>query len=229
LSELEDRLLEEEIARKKADSLRGLYVAMTRAMDWLVVTGFGSVKESTDTWWTRVRDGFGENRVAGDDFEEIDQEGLPRFTVGGLPEGLPKWVEREVTVPLAGEVQSAAQVRGEAVHGLLQGLDVPADAEARAEAGRVREALPWLWAKGARSEMAVSLGGQVGRIDRLVERDGVWWVIDFKTGTVPELMPEVYASQVRGYVAALRATWPERHFKAGIVWTASARLDEVSI
>lgn len=233
LSELEDGLVEAEAARRKADSLRGLYVAMTRAMDWLVVAGFGTVKENTDTWWTRVREGFRNQElgvrsdfpwVSGDTFDVVERE-----VVMPLARSLPGWWVRETTGFLVGEVQSAAQVRGEAVHGLLQGLEVVADEEARAEAARVREALPWLWGPGARSEMAVSLGGRVGRIDRLVERDGAWWVIDFKTGAVPDLMPEVYASQVRGYVAALRVTWPERAFKAGIVWTATARLDEVTV
>ena len=225
LSALEDSLLEEESARRRADSLRGMYVAMTRAMDWLVVTGFGTVKDGTDTWWTRIASGFGDERVLGDTFEMVERE-----LVMPVEAGLPGWLVREVNVPLAGEVQSAAQARGDVVHALLQGLDVVADDDTQAEALRVRERLPWLWAEGARSEMAVGLGnGMVGRIDRLVEKDGEWWVVDFKTGTVPELMPEVYAAQVRRYVAALRATWPERMFKAGIVWTAEARLDEVAV
>ena len=241
LTELGERLASAEKQRKKADSLRGLYVAMTRAMDWLVVAGFGNVTDKTDTWWTRVREGFRNEElgvrtdtvhILGDEFEIVEREVvLPTFAKAsvGRPDGRPGWWGREVNVPLAGEVQSAAQVRGETVHALLQGLNVVADDDVRLEAERVREALPWLWAKGARSEMAVSLDSKVGRIDRMVERDSEWWVVDFKTGTVPELMPEVYASQVRGYVAALMVTWPERKFRAGIVWTASARLDEVAI
>lgn len=227
LSELEDGLLEEELARKKADSLRGLYVAMTRAMDWLVVTGFGTVKESTDTWWTRVKAGFGEETFVGETFAEVEGP----VVVEAVVREIPAWVKAPAGVMLVGEVQSAAQVRGEAVHGLLQGLEVRAtNAEARAEAEAVQAALPWVWGAGARSEMAIGLGGgKVGRIDRLVEKDGVWWVIDFKTGSIPELMPEVYTAQVRGYVAALRVTWPQRIFKAGIVWTAAARLDEVAV
>lgn len=226
LSALEDRLADAELARKKADSLRGLYVAMTRAMDWLVVTGFGDTKQTTDTWWTRIKAGFGDASVVGEAFAECE----PVVQAGEVTRVLPVWVETPAQVALVGEVQSAAQVRGEAVHALLQGLEVAADAEARAEAEGVRQALPWLWAKSARSEMAVGLGqGKVGRIDRLVEKDGEWWVIDFKTGAIPAQMPESYAAQVRGYVEALRQTWPQRSFRAGIVWTAVARLDEVRL
>jgi ATP-dependent helicase/nuclease subunit A len=227
LTELEDGLLEEEGARRKADSLRGLYVAMTRAMDWLVVAGFGMVGEKSDTWWTRVRDGMGDERVVGDTFERV---AVREEVLAVPPAGMPGWLVRGVERPLAGEVQSAAQVRGEAVHALLQGLALEADEDVRAEDVRVREALPWLWGKGARSEMAVALpGGIVGRIDRFVEREGVWWVVDFKTGHVPEMMPDAYAQQVRRYVAALRVTWPERVFKAGIVWTATGRLEEIAL
>lgn len=234
LSELEDSLQEAEMVRRRADSLRGLYVAMTRAMDWLVVTGFGDVKESSDTWWTRIRAGFGENEAIGDRLwaigEVFEECAVVAKTMEVGKEVAPAWMGSMAEVALVGEVQSAAQVRGEAVHGLLQGLKVPVDAVARAEAAYVREALPWLWARGARSEMAVALGGgKVGRIDRLVERDGVWWVVDFKTGEVPDVVPEIYQEQVRAYVAALRVTWPERIFRAAIVWTATARLDEVPV
>ena len=235
LTELEDGLLEDEGARRTADSLRGLYVAMTRAMDWLVVTGFGSVKDGSDTWWTRIREGTrnqgsqkpretGVACVIGDAFEEVVQAPLPEMVAAGVP----GWLVRPPDVILTGKEQSAAQVRGELVHALLQGMDVAADDEVRQEVARVKDALPWLWAKGARSEMAVALpDGRVGRMDRLVERNGVLWVIDFKTGAVPDLVPPPYGEQLRGYVQALRATWPERRLKAAIVWTAAARLDEV--
>ncbi|PZP40456.1 MAG: hypothetical protein DI585_00710 [Pseudomonas fluorescens] len=225
LSALEDGLVDAEKERRKADSLRGLYVAMTRAMDWLVVTGFGEVKDSTDTWWTRVKAGFGETDALGEVFERGVRAEVEAPAVVTIPE----WVRAPVAMDVPKE-QSAAQKRGDAVHALLQGLDVVADEEVYEEAARVKAALPWVWAKGARSEMAVALGGgKVGRLDRLVERDGVWWVIDFKTGTVPDLVPEGYAAQLRGYVAALRATWPLRTFKAAIVWTATARVDEVAV
>ncbi|RYG60826.1 MAG: hypothetical protein EON60_05710, partial [Alphaproteobacteria bacterium] len=226
LSELEDRLLDEEAARRKADSLRGLYVAMTRAMDWLVIAGYGSVKEASDTWWTRVKAGMGETTVVGDTFEEAVHEPLPQLEKAGVP----GWMLRPVEVELDGAVQSAAQVRGDRVHALLQGMDLAADAAITDEVAGVKNALPWLWAKGARSEMAVVLpNGDVGRIDRLVEKDGELWVVDFKTGQIPDAMPEPYAMQVRNYVTALRATWPQRRYRAAIVWTAAARLDEVGV
>ncbi len=230
LSVLEDSLAEAESARRKADSLRGLYVAMTRAMDWLVVTGFGEVKESSDTWWTRIRSGFeGEATaegtwVAGDTFTANDTP------VATLEENtvLPAWTTTPATA-LPTVTQSPEQARGERVHARLQGLNIPVEAEVEAEAQRVKETFPWLWARGSRSEMAVAVNGQVGRIDRLVEKDGELWVVDFKTGQIPEQVPPAYVHQLQGYARALQSTYPARTLRAAIVWTAAPRLDEVRL
>ncbi|MBI1308425.1 MAG: AAA family ATPase [Proteobacteria bacterium] len=56
ISLFEDKMLEEESGRRRADGLRGLYVAMTRAADWLVVAGFGEEKETRETWWGLVNE-----------------------------------------------------------------------------------------------------------------------------------------------------------------------------
>ncbi len=234
LSELEDRLTAAEAARRRADSLRGLYVAMTRAMDWLVVTGFGEAKDKSDTWWTRVREGT-KNRgteepdgvwVDGTTFELADAEPTD---VDEAPLPLPGWLaqplQREVRLP----EQTAAQRRGDAVHALLQGLPRAVAPEVAAEAELVRRAFGWLWHAGARSEVAVAVDGRVGRIDRLVEYEGALWIIDFKTGDVPEQVPPAYVQQLQGYGRALRATYPARTLRAAIVWTAAPRLDEVEL
>lgn len=53
ISAFEDELTETESAARRVDSLRGLYVAMTRASDWLVVCGWG--KGDKETWWNTVK------------------------------------------------------------------------------------------------------------------------------------------------------------------------------
>ncbi len=230
LSALEDALAEAESARRKADSLRGLYVAMTRAMDWLVVTGFGEVKETSDTWWTRIRSGFDgeagadDRWVMGDTFAETETP----IQAAVVESVVPAWATTPVEA-LPAVAQSAEQARGERVHARLQGLKVPVEADVEAEVARVKDALPWLWAHGSRSEMAVAVEGRVGRIDRLVEHDGALWVIDFKTGHVPETVPPAYVQQLQGYVRALRTTYPQRTLRAAIVWTAAPRVDEVDV
>jgi ATP-dependent helicase/nuclease subunit A len=232
LSVLEDALAEAESARRKADSLRGLYVACTRAMDWLVVTGFGEVKESSDTWWTRVREGTRNQGTeepggiwwCGDTFAVTEA----RVEAAVVETVVPAWASTAVEI-LPAVVQSAEQARGERVHARLQGLKVPVEADVEAEVVRVKEALPWLWAAGSRSEMAVAVEGRVGRIDRLVEHDGALWVIDFKTGQIPDTVPPAYVQQLQGYVRALRTTYPQRTLRAAIVWTAAPRVDEVAL
>jgi ATP-dependent helicase/nuclease subunit A len=223
-SEFEDTLLEEEEARREVDDLRGLYVAMTRASDWLVVTGYGG-KEGQDTsgtWWGHLDslEGWREVegvKVRGSDFGRVEK------AVAEVPvaEAKAAVVVRGVEVA---EAQTPAQVRGELVHALLQGLTVPAEVGVVAEVERVRAALPWVFEKG-RSEVSVALeGGRVGRIDRLVEKDGDVWVIDFKTGVVLEPMPEDYVAQVKAYMAAARASYPGKTVRGAVVWTAGAKL-----
>lgn len=222
-STFEDGLLAQEEVRRREDNLRGLYVAMTRAEDWLVVAGFGEASEKTQTWWTLVHDAVGDGVG----------EALTETAVGVVEDGvgveIPAWVGEVVGMAVAEEAPDPARVRGELVHALLEGvrgLSVPEDVAA--EAAGVKAAHAWLWAAGTRGEVSVSLGGgAVGRIDRLAEKDGEVWVVDFKTGRVPDVMPEAYAAQVRGYMAAVRASVGDKRVRGAIVWTAAARLEEI--
>lgn len=106
VSAFADALGDVESARKREDSLRGLYVAMTRASDWLVVCGWGKEGGNGDTWWRlidaqaleerdwRVVDG---TKVRGEDFarhaEPLEVSGQKRF---------PAWLDGMVNRPLVG-------------------------------------------------------------------------------------------------------------------------------
>ena len=230
--DFEKDLKEAEAARQKADSLRALYVAMTRAADWLVVGGFAKDAGKTEnTWWGLV-DGCGMGwreaegvRVAGEDFAVAAVENVAAVAVD-----IPAWVRQAVAAPVAVVEGTEAQARGDTIHALLQGVAVKADGDVLAEVEGVKAALPWLFGPGARHEVAVGLaGGNVGRMDVLVEHDGDMWVVDFKTGAVPETVPAAYVRQLQGYAAAVRATWPGKRVRTGVAWTAAARLEEVAV
>lgn len=105
ISALEDRLLDEESARRRADSLRGLYVAMTRASDWLVLCGWGK-PGNRDSWYSLMADVARDDtawrteedrRVRGDVFEVFLSDTRP-----APPKTPPAWLESNVLSPLVG-------------------------------------------------------------------------------------------------------------------------------
>jgi len=67
-----------------------------------------------------------------------------------------------------------------------------------------------------------------GQIDRMVARDEVVTIVDFKTNRLPptsvEAVPTVYLRQLAAYAALLERIYPGRRVKAGLVWTAVPRL-----
>lgn len=228
LSTFEDGLLAEEEARLEADALRGLYVALTRASDWLVVAGFGDKKEVGGTWWGRVEAAGGWREEGGVKVRGADFAMVEKAVAVEERHEVPAWMGAPLREVEAAEPQTPAQVRGELVHALLQGLAVPAEVGVVAEVEGVKAALPWVFA-GGRSEVDVALaGGAVGRIDRLVEHEGVVWVIDFKTGEVVAPLPPAYIAQVQGYVAAVQAGLPGKPVRGAVVWTATATLAPVA-
>ncbi|SON53574.1 ATP-dependent helicase/nuclease subunit A [Hartmannibacter diazotrophicus] len=94
-----------------------------------------------------------------------------------------------------------------------------------------------VFAPGSRAEVA--LAGEVmlrsgrkaevsGQIDRLaVSKDAVL-IVDFKTNRpVPDAIPENYLMQLAVYARLIADIYPGRQVRAAILWTESARLDEV--
>ncbi|MGQ0587780.1 MAG: UvrD-helicase domain-containing protein [Gammaproteobacteria bacterium] len=141
--------------------------------------------------------------------------------------------------------------RGTAIHCLLQRLSegiadeerLSAEVRARLGSEPAREDLSqWLAdarallaapalaaffdpARHARAwnEVTVSLDGQPGTIDRLVDDGHALWVLDYKTHARPQAaeLLERYRAQLGAYVAAVAAVWPGRPVRAGLVLTAT--------
>ncbi len=242
ISALEDDLITAEKKRRRADALRGLYVAMTRAKDWLVVMGWeGQSKNKGETWYEVVAEGIGrlpavrhhaERMVVGDDFDEAARDAQAKTLE---TPAAPVWLGRVADdLPPPAPLQTPEQVWGEWAHAALQGapLRVPADMAARLEAtvARVRTALPWIFdAPHYEVPLAVEspAGTRLGRADVVVWRGDVCWILDFKTGTPCDPVPDAYRTQVCGYMAAARRVWPHATLKGGIVWVDTAVLVEV--
>ncbi len=106
--------LEDRAAKQEAERIRLLYVAMTRARNWLIIAGAGDVGDSGDSWYTRVRSGL--IHVGAGPLKTRLGSGL-RYQIGTWPDtatgtgesvkvdktAVPLWAHEHATVPAASE------------------------------------------------------------------------------------------------------------------------------
>ena len=64
-----------------------------------------------------------------------------------------------------------------------------------------------------------------GQIDRYVETPDGLYLVDFKTGRVPETVPLAYLRQMAVYRALMQAVHPDKPVHCGLVWTQACRTD----
>lgn len=132
-------------AREAEESMRLLYVAMTRAECWLIVAAAGEVGKGADSWYGLVADGLAHAGGAGGRYQHGDwPEPLghaPERTAMGVT-ALPGWAQSPASRPEAaltalspsllggakalpgeaGQDEEAAKRRGTALHLLLEHL-----------------------------------------------------------------------------------------------------------
>jgi len=74
-------------------------------------------------------------------------------------------------------------------------------------------------------------GDQVfhGKIDRLVVTDKTVTIVDFKTDRVVPKDLSAYEAQLVAYARAVAAVYPAHDIKAGLMWTAQTRWQEVAV
>jgi len=101
-----------------------------------------------------------------------------------------------------------------------------------------RPDLMLLFSPAARAEAAIvgsvtTAGGQSisisGNVDRLLVEPGAVTIVDYKTAVhPPRSVPQKYVLQLALYRAVLSRLWPDRPVRAAVLWTATARFDEVA-
>ena len=214
------------------EQLNSLYVAMTRAREWLVFSRTEPRSQgSARSWWARVQ--VQASPWLPDWPEPAAAASEVLVTVS------PRWSGPLPTTP-AGAADDARAARiGQAVHRVLEwaaGAAAAADLQALSEAACAQFALPataadrvrqaaeavlhspscarFFDAAGLRwagNEVPVPWLGQLLRIDRLValEEGGqtTWWVLDYKLRSDPSRV-EAYRQQLQAYVAAVQALQP---------------------
>lgn len=230
-------LVAQEQAAREREEFNALYVALTRARRTLIVSRTPA-KRPQASWWARLSP-LGQPWPLPLQDEAAGEAPALRWWP------LPAWQGQRVPLQeRAADNARAAQV-GEALHRALEWVSQPGQTQplavllagssqafgldaagrkqleaavrailASAEAGPFFDPAELLWAG---NEVAVTLPGGEGRIDRLVQRrDGCWWVLDYKLGLTPEAQ-QAYHEQLRGYVAAVQALQPGEPVKAALI------------
>jgi len=234
-------LLDEERRQREREELNALYVAMTRARRLLVISRTVPARaRSAASWWSRLRG------LAADWSCTLEPARAQAATTPTLLE-LPRWQAPPAPAP-TGAARDEAQARlGEAMHRVLEwvtgtgraaaplvdaaaqmyGLDAPARERLAAAVDAILqspECAPYFdpaqldWAG---NEVAIEHAGEDLRIDRLVRRDGAWWVLDYKLGSEPEHSAE-YLAQMRRYREAVARLQPDEPVRSALI-TARGR------
>jgi ATP-dependent helicase/nuclease subunit A len=133
------------------------------------------------------------------------------------------------TAPAAALQWSAAQSEAVAQQFALAADDI---AQAQAQANTIYTGQGgWAWDASVLrwhgNEVALQWGGQLLRIDRLVQRQdtGQWWVLDYKTTASPHTQSAL-RTQLRTYQEAVQHMYPEHSVRAAFL-TAQGDLIEL--
>lgn len=244
-----DLLAAEQQARDR-EELNALYVAMTRARQVLAVSACEPFRGGERSWWKRLNPRM--TPVEPADLVHAATDGAAQSVPGpsavlylpALPRLAPR-VEAGTDTPT---LSASARV-GLAMHRLLQwgsaspsharlaGREFGLDAQQCEQAVQAAQAIlggacGWLWQadhlRWQGSEVELIHDGRLMRLDRLVQRrDGVWWVIDFKSHGLPGERADLVV-QLKGYASAVQALHAGEPVRAAFV-TASGGLQEIAV
>jgi ATP-dependent helicase/nuclease subunit A len=248
-------LLEFEQAAREREELNALYVALTRARRTLAVSSIVPHRDAPGSWWRRLQDvatPIGAPAAPGALPEPAAGEGeFALASLPFLPEALQTPDAAAAAVPNAPENTTDSRV-GQAMHRLLEwggGASAAQRAAVQREfmlgplevsrADRMAQRIlagdgAWAWRPDAISyqanEVDLSAGGQLMRLDRLVQRcdaghEGEWWVLDYKSNHTPQAQPELVA-QLQTYRAAVEQIYPGAAVRAAFL-TGQGALVEV--
>ena len=247
-------VLARELAAREREELNGLYVAMTRAKERLVFSATEPYRPlDGPSWWQRVEalaSAWVEPAAPAQPGLPIDQN-VSLWT-------LPAWrgtPAAAVPVP-ANDAGDDTSRLGQAVHralewaaasraGVAARFDTLALAAARefdVDSAEVERLATRIWGsptcarffggsqvKWAGNEVPVAEGGEMLRIDRLVELDEAgertWWVLDYKLRHAPQALAE-YRQQMLRYRAAVSVLQPGARVRCAFI-TGAGEVVEV--
>jgi len=223
--------LEEEERQHAQEHWNLLYVAMTRARQVLIVSGVEPLREGyEDTWYKRVEQfqgrselpapsqngaGVATTRTLRDFLPEACATGAYRTVVDSDPLRLGRaW---HALLEVAANVDALERIDRDVIGRRFE-LDVHQTAAVFDAARKVLSSahLVRFFVVQGEAELELLDNGDLLRIDRLVEVDGVWWVLDFKWRVGADERA-AYALQVGRYRDVVQSIYPDRTVRAALV------------
>ncbi len=235
-----------EMQQRQREELNAMYVALTRARNTIVVSSIVPHRQAPGSWWRRLiafaQPIDAPPAGTGDSIVDAADAATGSFELRGLPAGPPPQVPAvpdAAGTPAQDAHQDLLARTGQAMHRLLEwgrvdarhvaavrrafALDADAAERAGAMAVRILDG-PGAWAWNADllawqgSEVELVAGDAVLRLDRLVQRkdNGVWWVLDHKSGLAPQRDPALVA-QLSRYRAAVQTIYPTHQVQAAFL------------
>lgn len=245
------RALREQVAAlDDTESQNLLYVALTRARQYLFISGGGD----DSGWYPKLRDVF-----AARDFAAFESG------VSGIAGAAQPTEEAPVDAALSRAIQPlppAPPIRaafdpdavqyGVLIHAALEYLHL-GETVARATLARICGVAPcdplvdralnagarvyahpdfgWLFdntrLQHAWNEARLSAGDDYGVVDRLVVTADEVWIVDYKSDRGGTVRPE-HRAQLQRYAALAKALWPSHRVRTALLFTAIPQLQEIA-
>ncbi|MDR0677158.1 MAG: UvrD-helicase domain-containing protein [Holosporaceae bacterium] len=235
---------------------RLLYVAMTRAEDFLCILGEKHKKALDEKSW------YKSILQKNSKFERVDSDNLYRlgsythmaakkqFSEEAVPcSDIPAWFYEKIPLPTVkiDQIKTPQMVYGDCVHALLNEMPIYMDCydkianqllenfdltqaekeNAKAEAYSVLKKFDFLFDSNALSEVSFAYDGKELRPDKVAFLN-VLWIVDFKTGNPKEIIPSEYVFQLKLYQEAVQKILKPKQIKTAILWTQNQNLVEIA-
>jgi ATP-dependent helicase/nuclease subunit A len=235
-------LFEQDAAQQAREEMNLLYVAMTRAQQALIVSGSSKSedkeeKKKTPSWYDRIA------AVMGEQPNLLHLAALHPQAGEGQGRGVEvKEIELPAILPTGKHAarSTAQQQRGIWLHALLQNIMDGCAADEHepqrrlaipsAEISSLRQQARHLLTsphlarffdarqyRSASNEMSyINAGGELKRIDRLVEFDDEVWVLDYKLGDSEDAAR--YRAQIQEYRSAMQSVYTGKVVRCALIY-----------
>ncbi|WP_301100416.1 UvrD-helicase domain-containing protein [Propionivibrio sp.] len=240
-------LFDAELAAARREELNLLYVAMTRARQVFIASGIETTQERGETPYRLLAAALarlGSVLVHGDKLPVLATtplaKSLPLVQAGGMP--LPPVGERR-------RLPDAAERFGLLLHAVLErrtgrladdgwwmtmGFDDGEYQRALPVAERLLGAEhlqpffdPAQYRRAWNEVELITSAGVLHRVDRLVEIDAVFWVLDYKSSRSDSARLDEYRAQVANYCQAVAEVFPGNTVRGALVFADASLLEVV--
>ena len=227
-----------------AESNRLLYVAMTRAEDFLCFCGIKPKNKLPENCWYN----FVSEKIKNTNFinEQYDNNAIDVISIPKPRTKIPDWYFEKLEQQEATQAETSDEIiYGNCVHNLLDKIgkknscDIDFEniyeiieeqfQQAKTEAISVYNTFPFLFNKNTQSEVEIIFEKRLLRIDKLIIKNNSLLILDFKTGERNVENLKKYTQQLALYENAITATKKYYGYKTSkaILWTKILQYEDI--